>query len=307
MHNIRPVHLIGLGLLLLGTSAHAYLGGFEDGDGYQDGGVLPMRDVSSYNAGQYGTNNGGPGGVFTDIAANSGLFYKSDVGRIDDNYGELVAHHGLAHSGSSGLVLRSTSGFGDTGGDGADYRYYFDSRDFNGGTPSAVTTGTIAIDYWACPQTAFFALGRVTTTEFFNAAGETVFALGTQGQGGLTSQPLIEWYDASGWHTTSIVGNNSDWDHVMLSFNLDTGTIDFSYFESLTGTTHYVISGAVADRPLNSLAGIRFTAAPNTEKNSYDDFTIAASAVPEPGSLLLMLAASVPVLMLGRHRPRHGV
>lgn len=302
MLNSRLAPLVGLASLLLGSSAQAYLGGFEDEDGYQDGGVLPMRDVSSYNAGQYGTNNGGPGGSFANIAPNSGLFYKSDVGNIADNYGELVAHHGLAHSGSAGLVLRSTSGFGDTGGDGADYRYYFDSRDFNGGTPGAVTTGTIDIDYWACPQTAFFAVGQVTTTEFFNAAGETVFALGTQGQGGLTSRPLIEWYDASGWHTTSIVGNNSSWDHVMLSFDLDNDTINFSYFESLTGTTHYVITGAVADRPLSSLAGIRFTAVANTEKNSYDDFAISASAVPEPGSLLLMLGALGSVLLHRRRR-----
>lgn len=303
MLSSRLLPLVGFASLLLGTSARAYLGGFEDQDGYQDGGVLPMRDVSSYNAGQYGTNNGGPGGSFANITANSGLFYKSDVGRIDDNYGELVAHHGLAHSGASGLVLRSTAGFGDTGGDGADYRYYFDSRDFNGGTPSAVTTGTIDIDYWACPQTAFFAVGQVTTTEFFNAAGETVFALGTLGQGGLTSRPLIDWYDASGWHTTSIVGNNADWDHVMLTFDLDNDTINFSYFESLTGTTHYVISGAVADRPLTSLAGIRFTAVANTEKNSYDDFAIGASAVPEPGSILLMVGALASVVS-GRRRTR---
>jgi hypothetical protein len=307
MLNLRLVSMIGFASLLLGSNVQAYLGGFEEGDGYQDGGAAPMRDVSSYNAGQYGTNNGGPGGSFTNITPNSGLFYKSDVGRIDDDYGELVAHHGLAHSGAAGLVLRSTSGFGDTGNDGADYRYYFDSRDFNGGTPGAVTTGTIDIDYWACPQTAFFAVGRVTTTEFFNAAGETVFALGTQGQGALTAQPLIEWYDASGWHTTSIVGNNAAWDRVTLSFNMDTDTIDFTYFESLTNTTHYVITGAIADKPMTSLAGIRFTSAPNTEKNAYDDFAITASAVPEPSSLLLMLAASVPTLMCRRRRaPRRA-
>ncbi len=50
--------------LCIATESHAYLGGFEDFDGYYVPPVLPTM-VNSYNAGEYGTTNGGLGGVYT--------------------------------------------------------------------------------------------------------------------------------------------------------------------------------------------------------------------------------------------------
>ena len=283
----------------LAQSASAYLGGFEEQDGFIEGGLNPMRDVSSYNAGQYGINNGGPGGSPFDITTNDGLFIKNDIGNISEGYGELVAHHGLAHSGTSGLVLRSTTSFGDTGGDGADYRYRFDARDFNGITPSSVTNGSVAIDYWMCPQTAFYASGTVTTTEFLNANGDAVFAIGTKGQESFTSKPLIQWYADGVWHDTTIEGNNADWDHVMLSFDLTSDTVSFSYYSSLTLQTYLLASNITTSAPLDTLDGIRFTAQPGTEKNSYDDFLVV---VPEPSGVLMALIGGVQCLVLRRRR-----
>lgn len=291
--------------LLLAPQAWAYLGSFEEADGYLPGGSLPTRDVSSYNAGQYGTTNGGPGGSFQDITANTGLFYKNDLGRIDSGYGELVAQHGLAHTGESSLALRATIGFGDTDEDGANYLYSFDARDFGGSSPSLVTDGIVTVDYWMRPQTPFFSTSRVTTTEFVNSAGDTVFAIGTLGQGLFTSQPFIEWYDGSGWHTTTIVANNADWDHVMLTFDLTNDLVSFSYFASLTATTHTVATSVLAGAALDQLSGIRFTAQPNTEMNNYDDFSVVAPlVVPEPSSLLLALLSAVQQLFWRRRKVR---
>ena len=287
--------------LLLARQASAYLGSFEEADGFLPGGSLPTRDVSSYNAGQYGTSNGGSGGSFQDITANTGLFYKNDLGRIDSGYGELVAQHGLAHSGESSLALRATIGFGDTDEDGASYLYSFDARDFDGVAPSLVTEGIVTIDYWMRPQTPFFSNSRVTTTEFVNSTGNTVFAIGTLGQGLFTSQPFIEWYDGAGWHTTSIVANNADWDHVMLTFDLTNDLVSFSYYASLTATTHTVATSALAGATLDQLSGIRFTAQPNTEMNNYDDFNVVAPlVVPEPSSLLLALLSAGQLLFWRR-------
>lgn len=289
--------------LLLSPQAWAYLGSFEEEDGFLPGGALPTRDVSSYNAGQYGTSNGGPGGSFQDITANTGLFYKNDLGRIDSGYGELVAQHGLAHTGESSLALRSTTGFGDTDEDGASYLYSFDARDFDGVSPSLVTDGIVTIDYWMRPQTPFFSTSRVTTTEFVNSTGDTVFAIGTLGQGLFTSQPFLEWYDGSGWHTTSIVANNADWDHVMLTFDLTNDLISFSYFASLTATTHVLATDVLAGAALDQLSGIRFTAQPNTEMNNYDDFNVVSPlVVPEPSSALLALLGCMPWLLISRRR-----
>jgi hypothetical protein len=306
MPNTSLQRLLLCASVCLAQSASAYLGGFEEQDGYIEGGLNPMRDVSSYNAGQYGTNNGGPGGSPSDIFTNNGLFIKNDIGNIAEGYGELVAHHGLAHSGTSGLVLRSTTSFGDPAppnADGANYRYSFDNRDFNGITPSTVTGGTVSIDYWMCPQTAFFASGTVTTTEFLNANGDAIFAIGTKGQESFTSKPLIQWYADGVWHDTTIEGNNADWDHVMLSFDLSGDTVSFSYYSSLTLETYLLASNINTSAPLDTLDGIRFTAQPGTEKNSYDDFSITAPmVVPEPGAVLMALIGGMQCLALRRRR-----
>ncbi|MDB6139156.1 MAG: hypothetical protein JWO94_2228 [Verrucomicrobiaceae bacterium] len=292
-----------IAVVLFAQPAWAYLGSFEAQDGYTDGGQVPFQDVTTYNAGEYGTNANGPGGSATNITPNDGLFVKYDQGNVSSGYGELVAHHALAHSGSAGLVLRSNAGFGDTGGDGADYLYSFDKRDFGGVSPTLVTSGTISLDYWMCPQTSFFQTGTVTSTAFVNSAGNTVFAVGTVGQGIFDAKPYIEWEDANGWHVTSILGNNVSWDHIMLSFDLSSDTVSFSYYSSITGITSVLASGVAAAAPIDNLSGIHFTAQANTEKNSYDDFNIISPiVVPEPSSLVAVLVAGVSVCWKRRRR-----
>ena len=303
--------LLSLAILGLAQPAMAYLGGFEEQDGYLNSGVNPLRDVSSYNAGQYGSNpifgpnSIGPGGIFQNITPNTGLFFKNDVGDIAEHNGELVAHQNFARTGTSGLVLRSSLAFGDTGGDGADYTYAFDNRDFNGSTPSQITSGTLDIDYWMCPQAAPFASGTLTTTEFLNSNGDTIFAVGTVGQGAFTTDPLIEWFDAGGWHSTGVLGNHISWDHVMLSFDLTNDLVSFSFYSSLDLQIYNFAVNVGAANPIDSLAGIRFTAQPNTEKNSYDDFSTSAPVViPEPSGFLLAILGAMPVVAFRRRRDK---
>lgn len=289
--------------MLLLPRAWAYLGGFEEQDGYRPAGTQPTTDVSTYNAGQFGTNNGGPGGGFQSITPNSGLFYKHDIGDIREGFGELVVQHGIAHSGDSSLALRATMAFGDTGDDGAHYLYTFDARDFDGSAPALVTSGVVELDYWMRPQTPFFSMSRVTTTEFLNSTGDTLFAIGTLGQGSFTSQPFIEWYDGTTWTTTTIVGNNASWDHVMLTFDLTNDWVSFSYYASLTNTTHAVATNVPTGAPLDRLSGIRFTAQPNTEMNNYDDFNVVAPlVVPEPSTAMLAVLCALQ-LQIRRRRP----
>lgn len=111
-----------LGTILWPLGARAYLGGFEEQDGYRvplngqilssnlpgdaqfylnnnaaNGytGVVPLGaypnnlgdstngpDVTRYNAGQYGTNGGGTGGTAQDIPDNSGLWQALSGGRL---------------------------------------------------------------------------------------------------------------------------------------------------------------------------------------------------------------------------------
>jgi hypothetical protein len=114
-----------LGALLGPRPACAYLGGFEEQDGYRipmngqilssslagdvqfyldnvdaNGytGVVPVgaypntlgdgthgADLSRYNAGQYGTNHSGPGGTAADIADNTGLWQALAGGRLNED------------------------------------------------------------------------------------------------------------------------------------------------------------------------------------------------------------------------------
>ena len=52
------------------STSYAYLGGFEDPDGYKPF----FNDVAKYNAGAYGANAGG--GAYTPIPDNTGLWRK---------------------------------------------------------------------------------------------------------------------------------------------------------------------------------------------------------------------------------------
>jgi PEP-CTERM motif len=295
--------------VLMRLPALAYLGGFEDQDGYRSDGTI--QDVSVYNAGQFGTNNGGPGGILTSIASNTGLFVKGDTGNTAIDYGELVAHQGTGHTGSSYLVLRSSPAFGDTGNDGAMYEYSFDSRDFNGVAASSITTGQLTLDYWMCPQAQLFGTAQITRTEFLNGSGQTIFAIGTRGQDNGTASPVIQkldendsWVDAetSPGSGTFVTGNNNGWDKVTLTFDFDADWVSFDYFSSVDQLTYSIAfqQALAGGRALDYLKGIRFNAVANTEKNSYDDFSIAVP-VPEPSSALMLATAS---LALGLRRRR---
>jgi hypothetical protein len=87
----------------------------------------------------------------------------------------------------------------------------------------------------------------------------------------------------------------------MLTFDLTNELVSFSYYASLTATTHTVAAGALAGAALDQLSGIRFTAQPNTEMNNYDDFNVVAPlVVPEPSSLLLALLSAMQLLIWRR-------
>ncbi len=123
-HNLCRIACL-LGALLWPQAVHAYLGSFEEQDGYRiplDGqilsgyllgdaqfylnnidangytGVVPLgtypntlgdgthgADLSRYNAGKYGSNSGGPGGTAVDIEDNSGLWHALAGGRLNED------------------------------------------------------------------------------------------------------------------------------------------------------------------------------------------------------------------------------
>lgn len=132
--------------LLLPQTAMAYLGSFEENDGYripQNGvisslgfggdamfylnnnavngftGIVPAStfpntlgdishgpDLSRYNAGAYGINGGGPGGTASDIADNSGAWKALVGGRLNEDLGGTLAN-GFQYLGNTGGLVFS--------------------------------------------------------------------------------------------------------------------------------------------------------------------------------------------------------
>lgn len=181
--------------LCIPMESQALLGGFESTDGY-DQPVLPTM-VNSYNAGQYGTTNGGPGGAYTPTSYDAPTGLWDDRNNAYGTYniglsagvptGYYVTRHppvpGLGmfpHSGNAMLAVRNT-GYNSVTLPAIplDFSYSLDTRDFyNGGSPVTPTaTGDKIVDWsvWAAP-------GPVTTPNdgiwlsFLDSVGISVFS-----------------------------------------------------------------------------------------------------------------------------------
>jgi len=140
MPHWTKITLFAATLALLPQSASAYLGSFEESDGYRTPfngimttlnfagdakfyldnnilngftGIVPAStfpntlgdathgaDLSRYNAGQYGANGGGPGGAALDIADNTGLWTAQLGGRLNEDIGG-VALNGYQYLGNT--------------------------------------------------------------------------------------------------------------------------------------------------------------------------------------------------------------
>ena len=142
---------IATALAVFPAACHAYLGGFEAVDGYEDF----LNDVATYNAGQYGPNAGG--GTYVNIPDNTGLWTKLQ-GPLWPTLG--LAGVGLRHAhlfrdrttpGSPlhrGLVI-TTNADGWTAGP-QEYAYQLDSFDLGGVSPAATGGDTLDISFWSC-------------------------------------------------------------------------------------------------------------------------------------------------------------
>ena len=96
MTHLRPLALACLSLLPV-LQASAYLGGFEQADGY----IFGLNYVvTQYNAGQFGLNAGYPGGAYSSIPTGTGLWQKLSgyeyptPSPATSNFSYAIAHTG---------------------------------------------------------------------------------------------------------------------------------------------------------------------------------------------------------------------
>lgn len=351
------LHACLLAALACPRLADAYLGGFEEQDGYRiplDGqiasdfllgdaqfylnnidangftGVVPLGaypntlgdgthgpDLSRYNAGQYGSNNGGPGGTATDIADNSGLWQALAGGRLNEDLSAPYYHgstftrdyvHAYRYPGArtGAAVLNFLASDVDLS-----YAYNIDSRDFNGTSPLATGGSLIQMAFWLCPSDFDDPdTENLMSISLVDAMNQTVF------QVGYTGDNLLQYRIPGGaWQTTSNQIGTTGWSQLVILLDPvnDTAGLLASSFDDNTstlGAQTIVLSNKALGLDAGSLTGLQWDLRGGplnngaaSFKNYFDDFsfTLSPVVVPEPGSALLLIIS----LMLHR-RSRIG-
>lgn len=340
--------------------ACAFLGSFEEQDGYRiplDGqilsafltgdaqfylnnidangytGVVPLgaypntlgdsthgADLSRYNAGQYGTNNAGPGGTALDIADNSGLWRALSGGRLNEDaaapyyfggsfnrdYVQAYRYPG-ARSGSAVLNLLASDV-------NLSYAYTLDSRDFSGTTPSSTNNSLIQMSFWLCPSDWDDTdTDNILGISLQDAMSQTVF------QVGYTGDNMLQFRLSGGsWQTTVNRMGTSGWSQVLVILDTlnNTAGLAVSAFDDTSGTLGpqtYVLSNQALGLNSDALTGLQWDlrgGALNNGaasfKNYFDDFSFTSSPVlvPEPSSFFLIMAIAMQSLLL-RKRDSH--
>ena len=270
-------------------------------------------DVTRYNAGAFGINNGGVGGVGTDIGDDTGLWQAVSGGRINEdaaapNYNGTAVQardHIIAwrypspHSGDQVLdVLASEVDL--------TYDYSLDSRDLNGLAPTQTSQYRTTMSFWFCP------------TDSDDGFADNVFSLSLRDQ---TGQSLLEFGytgdntlqyrvgNSSLWQTTTVNVGTHGWSQAVMTVDAFTNTASFSAVAWDDGTGSLTSHDFIADVALGVDAGSLDTLQWNTKggvldagagavahKNTFDDFQFNAVLVPEPGSAWLVALAGLATL-----------
>jgi len=332
-----------LGVLFWPLGARAYLGGFEEQDGYRvplngqiisnylagdaqfylnnsasNGytGVVPLGaypntlgdgtngpDVTRYNAGQYGTNNSGPGGSAADIMDNSGLWQVLSGGRLYDDasapyyYGnqyyrdQIVAYRNtMPHGGSQTLNLMAAD-------QSLSYRYSMDSRDLGGIAPASTLGMALQMSFWVKPSDWDDPdTGNIFGLSLLDAANQPVFEVG------YTGDNLLQYRLTGGaWQTTSYALGTLGWSEITVVVDTvgNTASLDINAYND--GTSHLngssivldsqglgVVSGALSALQWDLRGGTLDNGA-ISYINSFDDFSFTATPVPEPAGMFLLL------------------
>jgi hypothetical protein len=269
-------------------TALAYLGGFEAGDGYDNTYTVSVAPyiLNNYNAGQYGTNNGGPGGSFTSITPNTGEWVKNDAGAVGGL--RYLLGHALfgVHSHTGNVMLGMRNNNVNVQQD-LSYTYSLDSRDFNGLAPSSVTRGTIAWSLWVCPDAPTAATNPATEAFYWNFKDTG----GNQGMqvGWDTSNHLIyRTSAASAWTTVAPTYQLSDTSYSRLDFVLDLSNQLISLDYSADGTIeNTAFSNIALGTQMNDFTKLDWTLTYGNAKSFYDD-SVFIVTVPEPSGAMLV-------------------
>jgi hypothetical protein len=345
-----------IGAIFWSHDAHAYLGSFEEQDGYRipmngqilsaylagdaqfylnnnsaNGytGVVPLGaypnslgdgtngpDVTRYNAGQYGSNNSGPGGGAEDITDGTGLWQVLSGGRLYEDatapyyYGsqydrnQIVAYRNtMPHSGAQTLNLMASD-------QSFSYRYSMDSRDYDGITPSSTAGLQVQMSFWVKPSDWDDPdTGNMMGLSLLDAANQPVFEVGYAGDN------FLQYRMVGGtWQTTPYQMGTLGWSEITVALDTlnNTATLGISAYNdgsSLLGSSSSVLNNQSLGLVSGAITGLQWDLRGGALDNgavsyiqSFDDFNFAITSVipvPEPGGVLLLILGAALL-----HAPR---
>jgi hypothetical protein len=289
--------------VLLPTHALAYLGGFENTDGYRPF----FDDVANYNAGAHGANAGG--GAYSPITPNTGQWKKLQgplfpaVGTTG-NYAYATGHGNFDRTNPSTTdqALVITTNADGWGAGSQEYSYKVDSFDLGGINPLSTGGTVVKVSFWSCSfipgTTEGGGLGPNTlanTISFYDSSGNLGFAVGGIQPGTSTD---FAAYNVGSWVQSSVTVGTNNYHRWDVTMNLATQTVSIDVFESATLTP--LVVNAPLINPMSNFAEMRFLSAPGDNNNkvwALDDFTMMG--VPEPSSFAL---AAFGLSLLGMSR-----
>lgn len=317
--------IITAGLTCYPLCSSAYLGGFELEDGYGKSGqvFLAPSEVAKYNAGQYGTNNGGPGGGAVLIPDNTGLWTGISGTRYPNSSqvtGQVAYATGhefydrVAHNTTAQALVMTTNVDG-WNGPTLEYGYRLDSRDLNGLDPLQTAGKIIHLTFWWCAQ--IFGLGDGgglgagtvgDTVKFLDSGGNVGFTLGLIQPGNSTD--YIGWDTGSGFHADPqmIAGNFSRYSKWDILINLVNQTVSASYLDGEGGITYSLLNGVGLAANMSDFTNLRIASTPgiNNEKRlALDDFNFSVSQIPEPSTIALVMLSMLFALAAQPRRKSH--
>jgi len=266
-------------------------------------------DLSRYNAGQYGTNAGGPGGAGMDIADNSGLWQALAGGRLHEDIGapfyqgslsarDYVQAYGYPGARTGSQVLNFLASDVNLR-----YNYTLDSRDFGGLSPALTVAHQVDLSFWLCPSEWDDPdTGDMMGMAFRDSSGQVLLEVGYTGD----NRFQYRVGGSASWITSGIVLGSQGWSEVAVTLDTHGNTAGLT-------VTGYDDSNSMLSAPVTLLteSALGLDALALTDltwdlrggsldngavgfKHYFDDFSFALTPVPEPtGALLLMLTGLV--------------
>jgi hypothetical protein len=295
------------------TNAHAWLGGFEQADGYQP--FLNM--VQNYNAGHYGPNSGYGGGPVS-ITPNTDFWVAIAGGNFSNNsVSYATGHQNLDRqwvnssigSASNQSLQLTTCHLGWTG-PALEYTYNVDAPDLGGVNPLTTGGATVKMSFWYRaalngPDT----FGQVPNGYFGDAveirdsSNNVGIKLGITQRA--TGDKLTFWNGSSLFEST-IPAPEFKFDRFDLTINLLNDTFSMDYYQFNTNTLSTLVTSQPLMTSMNDLSQLDFRTSPGVGNDKHfgmnvDDF---AFTVPEPSTIGALGIVAASLLM--RRRPRRA-